>query len=94
MSNTAAVTNDIQAGIAGLQLLIDLYFHIVELDFHTVQQRIIICRTGGNFIQGINHLDNAIQDPLWQNQSQITGSCLECGGDKGLRWIHRIRWNP
>ena len=37
VGDAAAVTDDVQAGIAGLQLVIHFHFHIVELDFHTVE---------------------------------------------------------
>ena len=66
MGDAAAVTDDVQTGITGLQLLVDLHFHVVELDFHTVQQRIIVGGAGGHLIQGVDHLNDAVQDALGQ----------------------------
>ena len=51
MGNAAAVTDDVQTGIAGFQLLVDFNFHVVELDLHTVQQRIVVCRAGSYLAQ-------------------------------------------
>ena len=46
VGDAAAVTDDKEAGIAGLQTVVDLHFHIVELHFHAVQQGIVIAVPG------------------------------------------------
>ena len=45
--------------------------HIIELNLYAIQQRIVIRRPRRDFIQRVNHLDDAIQNPLWQHQTQI-----------------------
>ena len=82
MGNTASIADDIQAGITGFQMIIDLHFHIVELNFYTVQQGVVVGGTGRNFIQCVDHLDDAVKDPLGQYQAQISGSGIECRCDK------------
>ena len=42
MGDAAAVTDDVQALVPGFQLLVHFHFHVVELDFHTVEQGIIV----------------------------------------------------
>ena len=75
--DTAAVADDIQAFMAGLQVLVDLDFHIVELDFHAVQQRVIVCRAGSDPVERIDHFNDAVQDALWQHEAQIAGRSRE-----------------
>ena len=54
-----------------LQILVQLHFHIVELNLHAVQQRIVVGRAGGDLVQGVDHLDNAVQDSLGNHQAQV-----------------------
>ena len=59
-------------------MLINVHFHIVEFYFHAVEQRVIICRTRSDLIKRIDHLDNSVQNSLWQHQTQVTRCRCEC----------------
>ena len=85
VGNAAAVTDDVQTGIAGFQLLVDLHFHVVELNLHAIQQGIIIGSAGGNLVQRIDHFDNAVQNSLGQHQAQVAGGGVQSRGDECLR---------
>ena len=37
VGHTASVTDDVKAFVAALQILIDIYFHVVEFDLDTVK---------------------------------------------------------
>ncbi len=84
VGNATAVADDVKSGIAGFQLLVDLHFHIVELDLHTVKEGVVVGGAGGDFIQSVNHFNNAVQDPLGQHQRKVAGGGVEGGDDKGL----------
>ena len=84
MGDAAAVTDDIKTGVAGFQTLVDLDLHIVELNFYTIKEGIVIGGTGGDFVQRIDHFDDAVEDSLGQYQTQITGGRLQGGRDKGF----------
>ena len=43
--NTAAVTDNKQSFMSGLQVVVNLYFHIIELHFYSIQKCIIISCT-------------------------------------------------
>ena len=88
MGDAAAVTDNKETGISGLQFLIDFYFHVVEFDFHTVEQSIIIGGAGCNLIQCVDHLDDAVQNSLGKNQTQIAGRRLQGGGNEGF--LHAV----
>ena len=60
MRYAASVSDDIQSFILGLQVFIDLDLHVIEFDFHTIEQRIIVCRSGRNLVQRIDHFNDAI----------------------------------
>ena len=84
VGNSAAIADDKQALMPGFQMLVHLYFHVVEFDLHTVQKRIVVCRSGGNLVQSVNHLNDAIQNPFGQNQAQIAGGGIQRRGDEGF----------
>ena len=77
MGNTAAVTDDVESIMTGHQVVIHFHLHVVEFYLHSIEKRVIIRRTRCHLIQGINHLDNTVQNPLRENQAQITGSRIE-----------------
>ena len=52
VGDAAAVTDDVQAGVAGFQLFADLHLHVVELDLHAVEQGIVVGGAGGHLVQG------------------------------------------
>jgi len=84
MRDTTADTDDVKARVAGFQLFVDLHFHVAELDLHAVQQRIVVCRAGCNFVQGVDHLNDAIQDSLGQHQVQIGGGGIQSRNNEGI----------
>ena len=57
-----------KAGITGLKPVIYRYFHVVELNFNTIEQGIVISSTGSDLIERIDHLDDAVKDPLRKNE--------------------------
>ena len=77
MGNTAAVTDDVESIMTGHQVVIHFHLHVVEFYLHSIEKSVIIRRTRCHLIQGINHLDNTVQNPLRENQAQITGSRIE-----------------
>ena len=84
MGDTAAVADDVKALVAGFQLFADLYLHIVELDFHTVQEGVFVGGAGSYLVQGVDHFNDAVQDALGQHQAQIAGGGAERRRDEGL----------
>ena len=60
MGHTTAISDDIKSRIPALQILIQLYFHIIEFYFHTIQQGIIVCGTRCNLIERIDHLHDTV----------------------------------
>ena len=88
MRNTAAIANHIQAFILGFELFVHLNFHVVEFYFHTIEQGIIIGSAGGNFIQRIDHLDDAIQNALGEHKAQVAGCGIQSRREEGF--IHAL----
>ena len=68
MSNTAAVTDHKEAGVTGLKSVINCNFHVVELDFNAVKQRVIVCGTWSDLIECIDHLNDPIQDTFGKHK--------------------------
>ena len=85
MRHAGAVADHIQAVIFRLQIVVDLDLHIIELDFDTVEQRIIIGSTGRNFVQRIDHLNDAVQNTLRNDKAQITRLRRKSRNNKALR---------
>ena len=54
------VTYYIESLMLGLKIIVDVYFHIVPLTFHTIEESIVICCTGSDLIQCIDHLDYSV----------------------------------
>ena len=69
----AAVTDHIQTRILCLKVFVQIHFHIVEFHFYAVQQGIVVRRAWGDFVQGLDHLNDAVQNPLGNHQTQISG---------------------
>ena len=87
MRHAAAVSNDVKAFVAAFQVLVNLHLHVVELHFHAVQKSIVIGCSRSHFVQGIDHLDNTVQDSLGQYQTEITGR-------RHKSWAHQPFFNP
>ena len=60
VGHATAVANDVKTFVAGLQILIDVNFHVVEFDLNAIQKSIIICSSRCNFVQCLDHLDDAV----------------------------------
>ena len=60
VGHAASVTDDIQARVFALEILVNLHFHIIELNFDTVQQGIVVGGTRCNFVQSVDHLDDTV----------------------------------
>ena len=84
MGDAAAVADDIQALAAALQILVYGHLHVIELHLDAVEEGIIVGGAGGDLIQGVNHLNDAVQQALRQHQAQITRGRLEGGGHQAL----------
>ena len=69
MGHAAAITNNVKAFMAALQILVYIYFHVVEFDLHAVQQGIVIGSTRRDLIQGVDHFNNAVQNTFRQHQA-------------------------
>ena len=70
---STSVTDHVQTFVHGLQMFIQFYFHIIELDFHTVKQSIIIGCTRA-ILSSVDHLDNFIQDSFRSTRLKSPGS--------------------
>ena len=77
MGYTASVSNDIQAFVSAFQIFININFHIIELNLHTIEEGVIISCPGSDFIQSINHFNDSVKDTFRENKTQITGSSCE-----------------
>ena len=75
--DAGAVAYDIESLILRFEILVCIDFHIVEFDFHAIEQGIIVCCSGGNLIEGINHLHYAVKYTLRKHETEVTGSCRE-----------------
>ena len=69
MGDAAAVAYDVKALIFGFQILVKLHFHVIEFYFHTVEQGIVIGCAGGDFIQCLDHLYDAVQNSIGKDQA-------------------------
>lgn len=84
VGDAAAVSDDIEPRVLGLQMLVQRHFHIIELHLDAIEKRVVICRTRRNLIELIDHLDDAVQNPLGQNQTEIAGRRRQRRADESL----------
>ena len=84
MCNTAAVTDDIKSLVGRLEMLVNINFHIIELDLNTVEKCVIIGCAGGNFVKSINHFDDTVKDSLWKHKTQIARCCVKGRNNKSF----------
>ena len=72
MGDAAAIANDVKAGmLVGFQFFIHLNLHIVELDLHAVQQRVVVGRAGGDLVEGVDHFDDAVENALRDDEREV-----------------------
>ena len=84
MRDAAAVADDEQALVRRLQILVDGDLHVVEFDLNAVKQRIVVRRTGGDLVKRVDHLDDAVENALRDDQRQIARRSRQRGGDEGF----------
>ena len=77
MCDTASVADHIEAGMVGLKFIAEGHLHVVKLDLHAVQKRVIVGSTGRDLVQCVDHLNDTVQDPLGQDQAQVSRRRLE-----------------
>ena len=77
VGDTTAVTDDVESVVTGHEVFIDLDLHVVELNLDTVEQGVVIGGTRCDLVEGVDHLDDAVEDTLWEYEAQITGSCVQ-----------------
>ena len=87
--HTAAIANDIQPFMPCLKILINRDFHIVELNFHAIKQRICISCTRSDLVQCIDHLNDTIKDSLRKDKAQIS----RCSDNVGTTRLSLIRFS-
>ena len=64
MGDARAIANDEQAAVLGLELRADLDFHIIELDFHAVEQRVVVRGAGRDLFERVEHFYYAVEYAL------------------------------
>ena len=74
MRNPAAVADHVQTLVPALQLFVHVHFHIIELNFYAVKERVVVRRPRRDFIERVKHFDNPIQNAFGEHQAQIPGS--------------------
>ena len=84
MRDAAAVPDHKQTLVAGLEILVDVDGHVVELDLDAIKQGVITCGTRCNFVEGIDHLDDVVKDALRDNQGQVPGDRFQCRVREGF----------
>ena len=84
VGDAAAVADNEQALVRRLQMLIQRNLHVVELHLHAVQQRIVAGGAGRDLVQGVDHLDDAVQNSLGHHQAQVAGGGGQSGRHEAL----------
>ena len=90
MSDAAAVADNIKTFMRGFKVIIDLDLHIIEFDLDPVKEGIVIRGAGRDLIEGVDHLDYSVKNPLGKNEAQIARSGFEGRIDAALDYpLHR-----
>ena len=84
MRDAGAVTDDIQPLMPRLQVAVDVNLHVIKFDLDTVEQRVCIGSAGCDLIQRIDHLNDAVEDTLRDNQREVAGRCGKSRYDKAF----------
>ena len=84
MGHARAVADHVQSLVDRLEIVVDLDFHIIKLDLHAVEQRVVVGRAGGDLVEGVDHLDDAVEDALGDHETEIAGRGRERRRDKAL----------
>ena len=73
VGDAAAVADDVQARIAGHQVLVQRHLHVVELHLHAVEERVVVGGARRDLVEGVDHLDDPVQDALGEHQGEVPG---------------------
>ena len=84
VSDAASVADDVESLMAGFEIFVDLDLHIIELDLDTVEESVLVRRTGGYLIKRLDHLDDSVEDSLRKDEREVAGGRLEGGCDEGF----------
>ncbi len=84
MGHARAVADDEQSLVAGLEILVNGDLHVVELDLHPVEQGVVVRRARRDLVQRVDHLDDAVEDALGNDQGKVAGRGRQRGLDEGL----------
>ena len=68
-----AVADDVEGGIAGLQMFIDRDFHVVKFNFDAVKERVVVGGSGRDFVKRIDHFNDAVENALRKDQREVSG---------------------
>ena len=66
------------------QTFIHSDFHVIKLDLHAVEQCVFVGRPRRHFVQGVNHVDDAVHDAFGQHKTEIPGTGLKGRPHKGF----------
>ena len=67
--HAAAVSDNKETLVTGFQIFVDLNLHVVEFNLHAIKQSVVIRGSRCDLVQGIDHLDDAIQDTFRHNKA-------------------------
>ena len=84
MGHTAAVSDDEQSWMTGLEMLVQRHLHIIKLNLHAIEQRIVIGCTWCDLVQRVDHLDDSVQYSLGDDQAQVARRCGQRWFDEGV----------
>ena len=85
MGSSAAVADNEEVLMAGLEVGVNVDLHIIELDLDAVEEGIVVRCTGRDLVKRVDHLDDSVEDSLWDYEGEVAGGRLESGTDEGIR---------
>jgi len=77
VGHTAAVSDDVEPRMVGLEVVIEPDLHVVELDLHAIEKGVIVGCTRRDLIEGVDHLRDPVQDPLGQDETEVARRRLQ-----------------
>ena len=78
--DAAAVADDEQALVRCFQILVDGDFHVIELDLDAVKAAYRRLLYRGDLVKRVDHLDDAVENALRDDQRQIARRGRQRGG--------------
>ena len=64
--------------------LIDFDLHIIEFYLNTVEQGVVIRRSGSYLIKRVYHLDDTVENTFGKHEAEVARGCVERGSYKGF----------